>query len=411
MSAKARRRVTRKKPGTNVLFEVGKEGRRTGIRAPAVKKDEDDLDNIDEFFASDSDGDDVDVDEDITSYGLSDVVEAVSFGRDEEDDLELPDLPDMDGPSPQALLDEIDEPSVTDYGSPASFSTNTPRASARAKGTPRRKKGAQESTPLTGKRKRRTIEPEEEEEEEDTYDSPLSSASPAPLVLDSPEVRPKKRRKTATATERTVEVLPGDRPKRNRMKPLEYWKNEQVVYGPDKKTGIPTVVGVVHVRESTPKPLRQPGYKKKAHIPVVKLSNEDGVEGEYTLAKTTADVPLYPLEMTENLDSMFCYLTRGAPPKKGAKKNNKIKTGIAYRTEEVVTGVLKIAVRCKTPVQVSHGQMENFFVIHGFLEAIINEQKHLLPSGSFITIPAGIPFQLINRGQSTCRLYFNTLKL
>ena len=59
---RTKRRATRKKPGQNLLFEVGKEGRRTGIRPPTVNKDEDNLDNIDEFFASDSEGDDVDLD-------------------------------------------------------------------------------------------------------------------------------------------------------------------------------------------------------------------------------------------------------------------------------------------------------------------------------------------------------------
>ena len=45
------------------------------------------------------------------------------------------------------------------------------------------------------------------------------------------------------------------------------------------------------------------------------------------------------------------------------------------------------------------------------LEATIKGEKHLLPSGSFITIPAGIDFKFTNRGRSTCRLQFTTLRL
>ena len=93
-----------------------------------------------------------------------------------------------------------------------------------------------------------------------------------------------------------------------------------------------------------------------AALPDGHHDNADG--SDVALAKTTANIPLHPLAMRESRETLNCYLTRGTPPEKGVKVNAKIKTGIAYRTDELVNGVIKIGVRCATPVQVSHGAME-----------------------------------------------------
>ncbi|XP_049850485.1 uncharacterized protein LOC126322692 [Schistocerca gregaria] len=185
------------------------------------------------------------------------------------------------------------------------------------------------------------------------------------------------------------------RPKRNRLPPLEFWRNERVVYGHRKGELIPSLIGVIR-NTSIPTPLR-PSRRRRLPTPPIEAAMGDHGDTQYG--------------------------TISAAPGEGGREEKRvvaIKTP-TWKTISIgnpkaliadsfggVTGWIKLLSGSRQEFGADPRQSKVFFVQKGQLSVQIDKKVIHVSSGGTVLVPPNYSFTLTNisKGYVPCILAF-----
>jgi len=174
--------------------------------------------------------------------------------------------------------------------------------------------------------------------------------------------------------------------KRRRIKPLEYWRNEQVVYGHRESVGFATVVDVVRLPHSPAqiKPKKSTEVSSPKKLPKLSVQNKKGKKIYKDFAKTKESI-----ESTKKIEG------------------NGVKRFDAFTEEGFASGSLTI-----DPNKEIHKQSTStdvYFVQSGVIHLSVDGTELDLNTGGQFFIPSGLKYKLSNISKRTCNLvYFLT---
>jgi len=264
--------------------------------------------------------------------------------------------------------------------------------SSKGRGRPA-KKNRSEETPLPKEEKEVQLEEELEEEVEETM----------PSVEDSPVNTPvkKKKKKSTVKKQKTAQQKPKvtkpkrhqeeedeedeegvRRSKRIRLEPLQFWRNEKIVYGfpSDEDNDIPVIVDVIK-KPATPannKNVKKIKQKEKEPIPEVNIAAKGEKPNLKVIAKHQEEV-------------------EGSMKKNSAFYNS-------FQEDTFGSGVIVLPANTefKDTAEATH----TFFVHKGAVEVSVSGKSFELDKGAHFWIPADKAYSLSNTFGGVSKVFF-----
>ncbi|KAG1890829.1 Mif2/CENP-C like-domain-containing protein [Suillus subluteus] len=229
------------------------------------------------------------------------------------------------------------------------------------------------------------------------------------------EQKPKKPR-AARAPKRVIEPFEENSPlpegvrrsRRHRYKPLEYWRQEKVVYGGDTSGLIlvPQIKEIIRIPQEPPKPLGKAGKKRKrtgserAKSMPEPFDPEEGWDDETQESGVVID---YVTE--EPVLRRIVYTAKKIDPKPAAGGGWFFQK-IFGEGDFIAAGVLRIPPQGRKPSKGTKDNTYVFYVIEGAVAAVIHESQYIVATGGMFIVPRGNTYYIENISDRDAQVFF-----
>ncbi|KAA1469273.1 hypothetical protein DENSPDRAFT_834848 [Dentipellis sp. KUC8613] len=259
-----------------------------------------------------------------------------------------------------------------------------------------------------------------DQQDEEMYEDPEPEPEPEP---------PKKKKKVDDAQSKqvgrarkkvTTPMLPESpdnsdglrRGKRIRYAPLEWWRQEKVVYG-RRESGIsfvPTIKAIVRIPKEAPQPLGKNGKRKKsvprgksktADAEAMVFNPEEGWDDETETNGVVTD-----WVTGEEIERRLVFPGRMVNFRAGAN-NDFFFQKIFGDGEYVAAGQLKIPPKGQKPTKMTKDNTYVFYVIEGAVAFKVHNSTYILCTGGMILVPRGNSYYIENICERDARLFFS----
>ncbi|THU87257.1 hypothetical protein K435DRAFT_730030 [Dendrothele bispora CBS 962.96] len=341
----------------------------------------------------------------------------------EEDDLSMNRaFDDFDQPdsSPQhRSFTELDQDGgIDDEGGPSSPTVSPPRSSRmdkqRQRQTPHRSPSP-DMDPPSPPRSDIEMEPQDfdeaDQQSDDDEEEAPSNKMPSPPPKKTKEVQRKVTKSSAKKENR--EVISGTRRSTRKVyKPLEFWRNERVVYGRPNNGHIlvPHIKEIIRIPEE---PKVSLGSKRKrgrsrtlqprdgSIVKVVPTSNpEEGWDDETPEKSLVID-----WKTQTEIEKRITCLAKAVDPQPAAN-NEWLFQKIFGDDQFIAAGQLVIPKDGKKPSKSAKDNTYIFYIIEGAINLRVHESSLLLCTGAMFMVPRGNQYYIENVGNRDARLFF-----
>ncbi|KAI0062347.1 hypothetical protein BV25DRAFT_1825795 [Artomyces pyxidatus] len=259
--------------------------------------------------------------------------------------------------------------------------------------------------------------PEDEDDEEPEPERPEKrkrASSVEEGVQKKPRGRPKKTNLPPSQSPEHPENTDGRRRgTRLRYKPLEYWRQEKVVWG-RRESGIsyvPTIKKILRLPKEEPKPLGIAGKRsKRKTAPRSKSATEQEVVTVYNPEEGWDDETLPNGNVIDFLTGREVARRLVWPSKLIRHRESPNKefyfTKIFGDGEYIAAGQLKIPARGHKPSKSTKDNTYVFYVIEGAVTFKIHETSYVLCTGATILVPRGNTYYIENIAERDAKLFF-----
>lgn len=201
------------------------------------------------------------------------------------------------------------------------------------------------------------------------------------------------------------------RGRRHRYKPLEWWRQEKVVYGRRESgvTLVPQIKEIIRIPKEPPKPLGQAGKKGRAgsvraktrelKTPVPSNPEEGWDE------KTLADGVVLDFLTREPVKRRIIQTARMFEPRSAANSNWFFQK-IFGEGDFIAAGEMRIPPRGEKPSKSSKDNAYVFYVVEGAVSVVIHESTYIVSSGGMFLVPRGNTYCIHNICQRDAKLFF-----
>ncbi|KAF5373880.1 hypothetical protein D9758_000637 [Tetrapyrgos nigripes] len=345
------------------------------------------------------------------SAGPSRLSRAFPPDEPEEDDLganhNVDDFDSPSGSSPQhRSFTELDQDGMDDEGGPASEMSSPPRSSRAEK-----QKQNSRRSPSPANSDAQMAEPDDfggldeggsEEEEE----------APPAKKPKSPKKGKEVQTRTKSATKKeNREAVPGTRRSSRKVyKPLEYWRNERVVYGRPNSGHIlvPHIKEIIRIPEEPKEPLgkRKRGRSKTAQprdgsvAKTAPANPEEGWDDETPERSLVID-----WKLKTEIEKRITCIAKSVHPQPAAN-NEWLFQKIFGDDQFIAAGQLVIPVEGKKPSKSTKDNTYIFYLIEGAINLRVHESSLLLCTGAMFMVPRGNQYYIENVGTRDAKLFF-----
>ncbi|KAJ3300869.1 hypothetical protein HDU76_005995 [Blyttiomyces sp. JEL0837] len=237
------------------------------------------------------------------------------------------------------------------------------------------------------------------------------------VVSHEPTTRSKKRRRARQDDDGDSDVVAVRRTSRNHIKPLEYWRNERVLYSYTKnETGevvVPQAVEVIRgPREDELKPKKQKANtesgghgRRRSYNRSRGLESQDDDELDKSLEPKSKSVLVIDSETNEERE-MEIVCTPSMINPDIACQGNFVLQRTLKAGEHCGTGILDLPVGAEKPTKNSGTTAVVFYVIYGKVRISIHNSTFVLGKDSHFIVPPGNLYKLVNEFARDARLLF-----
>ncbi|KAG1728604.1 Mif2/CENP-C like-domain-containing protein [Suillus paluster] len=198
------------------------------------------------------------------------------------------------------------------------------------------------------------------------------------------------------------------RSRRHRYKPLEYWRQEKVVYGghDDSLILVPQIKEIIRIPQEPAKPLGKAGKKRKRtgserakSIPEP-FDPEEGWDDETLESGVVID---YVTE--EPVSRRIVYTAKKIDPKPAAGGGWFFQK-VFGEGDFIAAGVLRIPPNGRKPSKGTKDNTYVFYVIEGAVAAVIHESQYIVATGGMFMVPRGNTYYIENISDRDAKIFF-----
>ena len=211
----------------------------------------------------------------------------------------------------------------------------------------------------------------------------------------------KRMRSAASAMPSPVREKGRRRSKRNRRAPIEWWKNERIVYQRETNEGMeavmPVPVGVERLGKSPPTKKKRTRKSRKEEIQLPPNFVEEVPKVSIDLGDTTADIELVKNQddlTFQTISSNVDTTTTGT-----IQRQKNVDAAAAFVHDSIRTGMVKLDVGATKEVE-SSGDAAQMFCVHKAAEkgllVNINNQTTTVGPGCMFLVPPNTEYELQN---------------
>lgn len=257
---------------------------------------------------------------------------------------------------------------------------------------------------------------EVENEGQDEGDDPQSSKGKSTRGQEQKSKKPRGRSAKRVLPASELELTPEGvrRGRRHRFKPLEWWRQEKVVYGRGESglTLVPQIKEIVRIPKEPPKPLGTAGKRWR--------------KGSSRAKSRTRDIqtPMPPINPEEGWDDdttpegiVFDYVSREFVRRRLAHTANMFEPRpvgnsnwlfhkIFGEDDFIAAGLILIPPQGRKPSKAAKDNAYIFYVIEGAVSVVIHETPYLVASGGMFLIPRGNTYYIENVCERDVKLFF-----
>ncbi|KLO19245.1 hypothetical protein SCHPADRAFT_843935 [Schizopora paradoxa] len=256
-----------------------------------------------------------------------------------------------------------------------------------------------------------TEDPEPEEEEVRPQSKGKRARVEEPQKKTKEPAKKRRVQKTMPLTETHQNVEGVRRGTRTRYKPLEFWRNEKVVYG-RRESGVsmvPVIKDIIRLPKDAPEPLVHKGRRSKPRSKTASQAPEPQViiynpEEGWDDATDPHGVVLDYVNR-EEVQRRVAFTSKMVTPKPAAD-NNFLFQKIFGDGEFIAAGQLIIPVGGKKPNKGTKDNTYIFYLIEGAVNLKIHRSSFVLATGGMFLIPRGNNYYLENISQRPAKLFF-----
>ncbi|KAG0701742.1 Mif2/CENP-C like-domain-containing protein [Suillus ampliporus] len=247
------------------------------------------------------------------------------------------------------------------------------------------------------------------DEEEDINPPPKK-----PRKDDQKEQKPKKPR--ARAPKRVIKLSEENSPppdgvrrsRRHRYKPLEYWRQEKVVYGRNNSglTLVPQIKEIIRIPQEPPQPLGKAGKKRKrtgserAKSILEPFNPEEGWDDETAEAGVVID-----FVTEEPVSRRIVYTAKKIDPKPAAGGGWFFQK-VFGEGDFIAAGALRIPPKGRKPSKGTKDNTYVFYVVEGAVAAVIHESQYIVATGGMFIVPRGNTYYIENISDRDAKIFF-----
>ncbi|KAF8136651.1 Mif2/CENP-C like-domain-containing protein [Boletus edulis] len=232
------------------------------------------------------------------------------------------------------------------------------------------------------------------------------------------EQAPKKPRSEKRVIRTPVERSPTPegvrRGRRHRYKPLEWWRQEKVVYGrrDSDLVLVPQIKEIIRVPHEPVKPLGKAGKRKRGVAARGKSKGGDTPfdpeEGWDENTPTNATVIDYNTQ--EEVSRRVAFLAKMIDPKAAANSNWFFQK-IFGEGEFIAAGQMHIPPKSQKPSKSTKDNTYVFYVIQGAVSVFIHETSFIITTGGMFLVPRGNTYYIENIAERDARLFFTQARM
>ncbi|KAG2067490.1 hypothetical protein BDR04DRAFT_1144288 [Suillus decipiens] len=254
------------------------------------------------------------------------------------------------------------------------------------------------------------------EEVENAPDEEDEDPPPKKSRKEKPKEQKQKKPRAARAPKRVIKSFEENSPppdgvrrsRRHRYKPLEYWRQEKVVYGGDTSGLIlvPQIKEIIRIPQEPPKPLGKAGKKRKrtgserAKSMPEPFDPEEGWDDETQESGVVID---YVTE--EPVLRRIVYTAKKIDPKPAAGGGWFFQK-IFGEGDFIAAGVLRIPPQGRKPSKGTKDNTYVFYVIEGAVAAVIHESQYIVATGGMFIVPRGNTYYIENISDRDAKVFF-----
>ncbi|TFY74440.1 hypothetical protein EWM64_g9572, partial [Hericium alpestre] len=226
--------------------------------------------------------------------------------------------------------------------------------------------------------------------------------------------KPRAKKKPAPMLSTSMEDEDADglrRGKRIRYAPLEWWRQEKVVYG-RRESGVsfvPTIKAIVRIPKEAPKPLGKHGKQKKPQSKT-KTADEQPLEAynpEEGWDNDTSPMGVVNDWLTgDEVERRLAFPGRLVSPRAGAN-NDFYFQKIFGDGEYIAAGQLMIPPKGHKPTKMTKDNTYVFYVIEGAVNFKVHNSSYVLCTGGMILVPRGNTYYIENICDRDAKLFFS----
>lgn len=214
-----------------------------------------------------------------------------------------------------------------------------------------------------------------------------------------------KTNKTQRARRETSSVPPERKSARTRMPPLDFWRNERVIYSLNSLRQ-PQIRDVVRIDEPTPLPTRSYPKSKRSRSRAPKSteleeSSLDEDEGREEIV--LADVIDYTTG--DEHQRVIAQTAGSVHPRLTLAKNFKF-ANVFKEEGYAASGVVELQPKQRKPPKPTHHNLMIFYVISGKVQVGVHTSNFRLARGDHFLVPRGNTYEIVNVGKTTATILF-----
>ncbi|KIJ69215.1 hypothetical protein HYDPIDRAFT_80510 [Hydnomerulius pinastri MD-312] len=207
------------------------------------------------------------------------------------------------------------------------------------------------------------------------------------------------------------------RGRRHRYKPLEYWRQEKVVYGRRESglTLVPQIKEIIRVPQEPSKPLGKAGKRKRGTT--VPRGKSKGRETSYNPEegwddKTETNGKVVDYVTEEEVTRRVTFLAKMIEPKPAANSNWFFQKFFG-EGDYIAAGQMRIPPRGSKPSKSTKDNTYVFYVIEGAVSVMIHTTTYIITTGGTFLVPRGsrtfFPAHFYSSSQQETRTTSRTL--
>ncbi|KAH7889476.1 Mif2/CENP-C like-domain-containing protein [Phlebopus sp. FC_14] len=202
------------------------------------------------------------------------------------------------------------------------------------------------------------------------------------------------------------------RGRRHRYKPLEYWRQEKVVYGRRESglTLVPQIKEIIRIPQEPPKPLGKGGKRKrgttatrgksKTRESQTPFNPEDGWDDD-----TPTNAVVIDYDREEQVSRRVAFLAKMIDPKPAANSSWFFQK-IFGEGNFIAAGQMRIPPKGRKPSKSTKDNTYVFYVIEGAVSVFIHETPLIITTGGMFLVPRGNTYYIENIAERDAKLFF-----